>query len=109
MLSREPAIAAWVAEILSKYRAVHQISDVPGPVKDPSAYNRDSQRLLCRSFGDVGPMSGLPESGHGWAIEQRCAVLLLILSMTLTGLVIDKARAGEQTRLYRCRSGPGTY
>jgi len=45
-------------------------------------------------------MSGLPESGHGWAIEQRCAVLLLILSMTLTGLVVDKARAGEQTRLY---------
>jgi hypothetical protein len=24
----------------------------------------------------------------------------LILSMTLTGLVIDKARAGEQTRFY---------
>jgi hypothetical protein len=21
-----------------------------------------------RSFGDVGSMSGLPESGHGWAI-----------------------------------------
>src|SRR6516225_8485875 len=31
-----------------------------------------------RSFGDVGSMSGLPGSGHGWAIEQRCAVLLLI-------------------------------
>jgi hypothetical protein len=24
---------------------------------------------MSRSFGDVGSMSGLPESGHGWAIE----------------------------------------
>jgi len=23
-----------------------------------------------RSFGDVGLMSGLPESGHGWAIYE---------------------------------------
>jgi hypothetical protein len=23
-----------------------------------------------RSFGDVGSMSGLPESGHGWAIYE---------------------------------------
>src|SRR6516225_6519868 len=23
-----------------------------------------------RSFGDVGSMSGLPESGHGWAIHE---------------------------------------
>jgi hypothetical protein len=22
-----------------------------------------------RSFGDVGSMSGLPESGHGWALH----------------------------------------
>ena len=24
-----------------------------------------------RSFGDVGSMSGLPESGHGWAIYEH--------------------------------------
>jgi len=44
-------------------------------------------------------MSGLPGSGYGWAIEQRCVVLLSILALTLTGLVLDKARVGEQTRL----------
>jgi len=25
---------------------------------------------FARSFGDVGSMSGLPESGHGWAIYE---------------------------------------
>jgi hypothetical protein len=43
-------------------------------------------------FGDVRSMSGLPGSGHGWAIEQRCAVLLLILSMTLIGLYASTPR-----------------
>jgi hypothetical protein len=31
---------------------------------------RMSQRGQTRSFGDVGSMSGLPESGHGWAIYE---------------------------------------
>src|SRR5262245_21353477 len=31
-----------------------------------------SHRLgQTRSFGDVGSMSGLPESGHGWAIYEH--------------------------------------
>jgi hypothetical protein len=29
-----------------------------------------SQLGQTRSFGDVGSMSGLPESGHGWAIHE---------------------------------------
>jgi hypothetical protein len=29
-----------------------------------------SARGQTRSFGDVGSMSGLPESGHGWAIYE---------------------------------------
>jgi hypothetical protein len=28
-----------------------------------------------RSFGDVGSMSGLPESGHGWAIHEYATVV----------------------------------
>jgi hypothetical protein len=32
--------------------------------------------------------------------KQRCVVMLSILAMTLTGLSINKARAGEQTRFY---------
>jgi hypothetical protein len=36
---------------------------------------RDFEPLMTavgqtRSFGDVGSMSGLPESGHGWAIYE---------------------------------------
>ena len=31
---------------------------------------RMSQRGQTRSFGDVGSMSGLPDSGHGWAIYE---------------------------------------
>jgi len=27
-------------------------------------------RVRTRSFGDVGSMSGLPESGHGWAVYE---------------------------------------
>jgi hypothetical protein len=29
-----------------------------------------SQMGQARSFGDDGSMSGLPESGHGWAIYE---------------------------------------
>jgi hypothetical protein len=34
--------------------------------------HRIAEMGQTRSFGDVGSMSGLPGSGHGWAIEQRC-------------------------------------
>jgi hypothetical protein len=34
-----------------------------------------SQMGQTRSFGDVGSMSGLPESGHGWAIYARASTL----------------------------------
>jgi hypothetical protein len=36
--------------------------------------NRIDRRMAemgqTQSFGDVGSMSGLPESGHGWAIYE---------------------------------------
>src|SRR5262245_66625733 len=39
------------------------------PVSRGAAHVR-SATGQTRSFGDVGSMSGLPESGHGWAIYE---------------------------------------
>jgi hypothetical protein len=35
------------------------------------------------SFGHVGSMSGLPESGHGWAIYEYMSSNLMILARHL--------------------------
>jgi hypothetical protein len=40
---------------------------------DPELENSQGQN---RSFGNVLPMSGLLESGHGWAIYEHHALLL---------------------------------
>jgi len=41
-----------------------------GPIRKPSESFRMTVMGQIRSFGDVGSMSGLPESGHGRAIYE---------------------------------------
>src|SRR5262249_19614873 len=43
------------------------LSEVPRSVNSKGLESGVGQ---TRSFGDVGTMSGLPESGHGWAIYE---------------------------------------
>jgi hypothetical protein len=40
-----------------------------------------------RSFGDVGSMSGLPESGHGWAIYEYTPLGILTALSSIGVLV----------------------
>src|SRR5262249_59648057 len=51
-----------------------------------------------RSFDDVGPMSGLPESGHGWAIYEYTP---LTTSMLIRGESCCCAPAPERRRRIR--------
>jgi hypothetical protein len=49
----------------------------------------------------VGSMSGLPETGQGWAIEQRCR------PTRRTGLGVLEIIRGRVGLALDCRSGPG--
>src|SRR5262249_13935500 len=41
-----------------------------------------------RSFGDVGSMSGLPESGHGWAIYEHTPQIAPLALREALGLIL---------------------
>jgi hypothetical protein len=59
-----------------------------------------------RSFGDVGSMSGLPKSGHGWVrlaearlalfVGTTCFLKVNPVSATMTAKHVYQVRAGQQ-------------
>jgi len=61
-----PALAGCAHAVSGHVAAVHIGSFLHRGNPDP----RMSLVGQTRSFGDVGSMSGLPESGHGWAIYE---------------------------------------
>jgi hypothetical protein len=56
-------------------------------------------RVQTRSFGFVGSMSGLPESGHGWAIYEYTP------SLSILGNSIAAPHGARGVEAHRSRRG----
>ena len=57
-----------------------------------------SESGQTRPFGDAGSMSGLPESGHGWAIYEYMPpanIRAVARSRSLTNLMVDRQFGGR--------------
>ena len=59
------------------YRIGEAASGGMGTISQPANQSKSGPGQI-RSFGFVGSMSGLPESGHGWAIYEPLLVAVIL-------------------------------